>query len=113
MKNEKFCSQLSTYFKRQVGLKQEDFQTVLTDETEIAQGNVQDRLKFDKEVPGFQLLTQEEIAAVIFFIFISTTYITKISVCFLILLPFRAIFCFMNADCPLILMIFFSQIIPD
>jgi hypothetical protein len=46
-------------------------------ETETAQGNIQDWLQLDEGDPGFQLLTGEEIAALIFFylcIFISTPY---------------------------------------
>jgi hypothetical protein len=46
-------------------------------ETETTRENIQDWLQLDEGDPGFQLLTEEEIAAVIFlFIFISTTYIT-------------------------------------
>jgi hypothetical protein len=52
-------------------------------ETETTQENIRDWLQLDEGDPGFQLLTEEEIAAVIFFhlfIFISTTYIIKFSV---------------------------------
>jgi hypothetical protein len=57
MKNEKFCSQLSTHFEKtcgiqeQEGLEQEDFQTVLrtAGETETMQ-------ELDERHPGFQLL---------------------------------------------------------
>jgi hypothetical protein len=35
-------------------------------ETEITQGNIQDWLKLDEGNPGFQLLSKEETAAVIF-----------------------------------------------
>jgi hypothetical protein len=42
---------------------------------------IKDSLELDEGDPGFQLLTKEEIAAVIFlFIFISTTYIIKFSI---------------------------------
>jgi hypothetical protein len=41
-------------------------------ETETTQENIQDWLQLDEGDPGFRLLTEEEIAAVIF-IFISTT----------------------------------------
>jgi hypothetical protein len=43
--------------------------------TETTQENIQEWLELDEGDPGFQLLTEEEIAAVIFnlFIFISTT----------------------------------------
>jgi uncharacterized protein YehS (DUF1456 family) len=53
-----------------VGLEQEDFQTVLlaAGETETTQENVQDWLQLDEGDPGFQLLTEEEIAAVIFYL---------------------------------------------
>jgi hypothetical protein len=51
-------------------------------ETETTQGNIQDWLQLDEGDPGFQLLTEEEIAAVIYFsfIFINTAYITKFSI---------------------------------
>jgi hypothetical protein len=76
IKNEKFCQQLSTYFKRHMGfrkadesvwlweLEQEDFQTVLraAGETETTQENIQDWVELDEGDPGFQLLTEEEIA---------------------------------------------------
>jgi hypothetical protein len=65
-------------------------------ESETAQENIQDWLQLDEGDPGFQLLTEEEISAVIFFIFIRTTYIIKFSKLFF--LSFRAISCFMNPD---------------
>jgi hypothetical protein len=37
-------------------------------ETETTQENIQDWLRLDEGAPGFQLLTEEEIAAVIFLI---------------------------------------------
>jgi hypothetical protein len=37
-------------------------------ETETTQGNIQDWLGLDEGDPGFQLLTKEEIATMIFFI---------------------------------------------
>jgi hypothetical protein len=50
-------------------------------ETETAQENIQDWLQLDERDPGFQLLIEEEIAAVIYiFIFIRTTYIIKFSI---------------------------------
>jgi hypothetical protein len=51
-------------------------------ETEITQENVQDGLELDEGDLGFQLLTEEEIFAVIFFlfIFISAIYIIKFSI---------------------------------
>jgi hypothetical protein len=36
-------------------------------ETETTQENIQDRLQLDEGEPGFQVLTEEEIAVVIFF----------------------------------------------
>jgi hypothetical protein len=38
-------------------------------ETETTQENIQDWLQLDEGDPGFQLQTEEEIAAVIFFIY--------------------------------------------
>jgi hypothetical protein len=38
-------------------------------ETETPKGNIQAWLELDEGDPGFQLLTQEEIAAMIFFIY--------------------------------------------
>jgi hypothetical protein len=54
--------------------------------TGTAQENIQDWLQLDEGDPGFQLLTEEDIAAVMFFkiIFISTNYIIKFSIYFLI-----------------------------
>jgi hypothetical protein len=51
-------------------------------ETDTTQENVKDWLEVDEGDPGFQLLTEEEIAAVILFLlfFISTTYIVKFSI---------------------------------
>jgi hypothetical protein len=48
-------------------------------ETETTQENIQDRLELDEGDPGFQLLTEEEVAAVIFFLlfFIGTAYVIK------------------------------------
>jgi hypothetical protein len=49
-----------------------------TGKTETTQEYIQDLLKLDEGDPGFQLLTEEEIAAVIFlFNFFSTIYIKK------------------------------------
>jgi hypothetical protein len=51
-------------------------------ETETTQENIQDWLQLDGGDPGFQLLTEQEIAAVIFFLFtfIGITYIIKFSI---------------------------------
>jgi hypothetical protein len=52
-----------------------DFQTVLraAGETETTQENIQNWLQLDEGDPGFQLLTEEEIAAVIFFLCLRAT----------------------------------------
>jgi hypothetical protein len=44
-------------------------------ETESMQENIQDWLDLDEGVPAFQLLTEEYIAAVIFFIYIHQNYL--------------------------------------
>jgi hypothetical protein len=44
-------------------------------ETETTQGNIQDWLQLDVGDSGFQLLTKEEIAAVIFFIYFHQHYL--------------------------------------
>jgi hypothetical protein len=83
MKNEKFCSQLSTCFKRHVGFRgkeireQEDFQALLRagGEAETAQENIQDGLQLEGEDPGFQLLKEEGFAAMIFFIYFHRNYL--------------------------------------
>jgi hypothetical protein len=51
-------------------------------ETETTQENIQDWLELGEGDPGFQLLVEDETAAVTFFtfIFISTTYIIKYSI---------------------------------
>jgi hypothetical protein len=69
-------------------------------ETETTQENIQDRLELDEEDPGFQILTEEQIVAVMFlFIFFRTTYVIKFSVhLFSKFFSFRAIFCFINPD---------------
>jgi hypothetical protein len=70
-------------------------------ETETTQENIRDWFELDEGDPGFQLLTEEEISAVIFFIsFINTTDITKFSIHLFsqFFLSFRAIFCFIDPD---------------
>jgi hypothetical protein len=60
--------------------EQENFQAVLraAEETETKQDNIQDWLELPEGDPVFQLLTEEEIAAVTFsFISIITTYIIE------------------------------------
>jgi hypothetical protein len=44
-------------------------------ETETAQENMQDWLELDECYPGFQLVTEEEIVAVIFFIYFHQHYL--------------------------------------
>jgi hypothetical protein len=58
-------------------LEQEDFQTVLraAGETETTQENIQDWLQLDEGEPGFQLLTEKDTAAVIFFIYFHQHYL--------------------------------------
>jgi hypothetical protein len=71
-------------------------------ETETKEENIQDSLLLDEEDLGLQLLTEEDIAAVIFFSFIfsSVAYIIIFSIYLLskLFLPFRATFCFINPD---------------
>jgi hypothetical protein len=65
------------------------------------QRNIRDWLELDEGVPGFQLLTEEEIAAVIFFyLFLSALPILLNCpfICFLRFLSFRVTFCFINPD---------------
>jgi hypothetical protein len=72
-------------------------------ETETRQENIQDWLQLDEGGPGFLLLTEEEIAAMIFFlIFISTAYFINISIH--LCSKFSFIFCFINSDYRLIRM---------
>jgi hypothetical protein len=54
-------------------------------ETGTAQENIRDWLQLDEGGPGFQLLTDQDISATIYFvlfIFIGTTYIMKCSTYF-------------------------------
>jgi hypothetical protein len=64
-------------------------------ETETTQTSIQDWLQLDEGGPGFQFLTEEEIAALIFFIFFSSALILHLLAFFLC---FTAIFCFINPD---------------
>jgi hypothetical protein len=43
-------------------------------ETETTQENIQDWFELDEEDTGFQLLTEEEIAAVVFFVYFQHHY---------------------------------------
>jgi hypothetical protein len=72
-------------------------------DTKTTQENIEDWLELDEGDPGFQLLTEEEIAAVIFYLFIyfHRHYLYYYIFYFLFskfFLPFRAIFCFINTD---------------
>jgi hypothetical protein len=68
--------------------------------TETTQENMQDWLELDEGDPGFQILTEEEIAAGFFFlfIFISTTYIIRFFIYLFskFFLSSRFIFCFID-----------------
>jgi hypothetical protein len=78
-------------------------------ETETMQQNIQDWFELGEGDPGFQLLTEGEITAVIFFLFIftNTTCIIKFFIYLFsnFFLSFRAIFPFINPNdvSPLIL----------
>jgi hypothetical protein len=66
-------------------------------ETDITQENIQDWLQLDEGDPGFQLLTEKELAAVIFFYLFSSELLVLLTfqyICFI--LYFRAIICFIN-----------------
>jgi hypothetical protein len=70
-------------------------------ETATTRENIQDWPELDEGDPGFQLVTEEQIAAVIFFlfIFISTTCNIKFSIYLFsvsFFFSFRATFCFTN-----------------
>jgi hypothetical protein len=83
MKSEKFCSHLSTYFKRHIGFRSKRTFTVLRAnvETEATQENIQHQHELDEGDPGFQLLTGSNFCSDVFvFIFISTAYVTKFSI---------------------------------
>jgi hypothetical protein len=74
-------------------------------EIETTQENIQDWLELEEGGPGFQLLTEEEIAAVIFFYLFSKGLSILLNfpfICFLIFLSFRGICCFINPDYRLI-----------
>jgi hypothetical protein len=73
-------------------------------ETETTQENIQDWLHLDEGDPGFQLLAEEEIAAVVFYLFLSTLPILLNFPFFLRFFSFRAIVSFINQDYCLIRM---------
>jgi hypothetical protein len=49
-------------------------------ETETTQENIQDWIEVGERDPGFQLLIEEDISVVMFFIFICATHIIKFSI---------------------------------
>jgi hypothetical protein len=66
-------------------------------ETETTQENIQDWLQLGEKGPGFQLLIEGEIAAVIFSIFlIGTTYIIKLSIYLVLIFYFFFFFCLLG-----------------
>jgi hypothetical protein len=82
---KKFCSQSSAYFSRHVGLDREAGSAEGHRERPSARKKISETgfsCMKDRH-PGLQLLTEEDISAVILnlFIFIGTTYITKFSIC--------------------------------
>jgi hypothetical protein len=69
--------------------------------TETTQENIQDWLELDEGDPGFQLVTEEEIATVIFVYLFSSALPILLNfpfICFLCFLSLRASFCFINPD---------------
>jgi hypothetical protein len=82
----------------------EDFQAVLraAGETETKQENIQGWLQLDEGDPGVQLLTEEEIDAVIFLYLFSSAVPILLNFSFFFCFPrfvsFRTIFCFINPD---------------
>jgi hypothetical protein len=73
-------------------------------ETETMQENIQEWLEVDGDT-GFQLMTEEDIAAVIFFYLFSSalpTLINCLFICFLRSLSFMTLFCFITQDYRLI-----------
>jgi hypothetical protein len=84
------------------GLEQENFQSVLraAGETETTQENIQNWLELDEGDPGFQLLIEEEIAAVIFFFHLFSSALSVLLnfpfICFVSF--FMAVFCLINPD---------------
>jgi hypothetical protein len=61
----------------QEALEQEDFQTLLraAGKTETTQENIQDWFQLVEEGPGFQLLSEEDISALIYFIYFHPRYL--------------------------------------
>jgi hypothetical protein len=71
-------------------------------ETETSQENIQDWLELDEGNPEFQLLTEEEIAAVVFFVLFIPSALTILLnflfICFLIFFFLGCAFLFINPD---------------
>jgi hypothetical protein len=85
MKSGKFCARLSTHFKRRIG-----YRSKRTFRLKACKKISKDRLELDEGDPGFQLLIEEEIVAVIFF-FSSTAYSIKFSIYY-----FLSFFCLLG-----------------
>jgi hypothetical protein len=73
-------------------------------ETETTQENIQDWLELGEGDPGFRLLTEEEMATVIFIFYLFSSALPHILLNFSIYL--FSVFCFINPDD-------FPQINPD
>jgi hypothetical protein len=103
MRNEKFCSHLSTYFKRDTRFRSKrTFRlSMAAGETETTQKVFKAGLSQVKKTLDFRL-TGEEINAVIyiyFYLFPSAIPVFKFSIyLFSDFLSFRATFCFINLD---------------
>jgi hypothetical protein len=67
-----------------------------TEDTETKQENTHDWLEIDEGGPGFQLLTEEEIDAVVFLF--SSALLALLNFPFICFLSFRVIFYFINPD---------------
>jgi hypothetical protein len=85
-------------------------------ETESTQENIQDWLELDEGDPGFQLLTEKEISAVIYIVFLlfssALPILSQFQCIYFVRLSFMSIFWFFNPDNRLILMTP-DQINPD
>jgi hypothetical protein len=80
-------------------------------ESETTHGNIKDWLELDEGDPGFQLLTEEEISAVIYFFYLFSSALPILLnfpvTCFqsfFFLFVFTVIFCFISSDYRLIRM---------
>jgi hypothetical protein len=103
MKNVKFCSQyMHTWDLGARGLSG----CVEISLRETRQGNIQDWFQLDEGDPGFQVLTEEEIVVGYFlFVFMSTAYIIKYSIHYLVRFGLgEAFVCFIDVGYQLIKM---------